>query len=95
VDLLANKVDVLPQHFDRLGTPSSGSQAGSSLGAMFGAYHYVRYVAFKATLLLSVIPLTRELSMHTLYKTSTLDHKITQLKHIQPRLEKSPKFLLP
>ena len=35
VDMLASKVDALAQRFDRLGTPSSGSHAGSSSGAMF------------------------------------------------------------
>jgi len=34
VDLLASKVDALAERFDRLGTPSLGSQAGSSSGAM-------------------------------------------------------------
>ena len=34
VDLLTNKVDVLVQRFDRLGTPS-GSQVRSSSGTMF------------------------------------------------------------
>jgi len=35
VDLLASKVDDLAQRFDRLGTPSSGSLAGSPSDAMF------------------------------------------------------------
>ena len=35
VDLLASKVDTLAQRFDRLGTPSLGSLAGSSSDAMF------------------------------------------------------------
>ena len=34
VDMLANKVDAIAQRFDKLGTPS-GSQVGSSSGAMF------------------------------------------------------------
>jgi len=35
VDLLASKVNALAQRFDRVVTPSLGSQVGSSLGAMF------------------------------------------------------------
>ena len=35
MDLLASKVDALAQQFDRLGSPSSGSLAGSSSGPMF------------------------------------------------------------
>ena len=35
MDMLASKVDTLAQRCDRLRTPSSGSQVGSSSGAMF------------------------------------------------------------
>jgi len=35
VDLPVSKVDALAQHFNRPGTPSSGSPAGSSSSAMF------------------------------------------------------------
>ena len=75
--MLASKVDALVQRCDKLGTPSLGSQVRSSSGAMLKLGHYVRYVAFKATLLLNVILLTREFSMPMPCKTSTLDHKIT------------------
>ena len=77
INLLASKVNGLAQRFDRLGTISSGSPAGSSFGECMRLGLYVRSVVFKVMLLLSANPPFRELSMTMLCKTSTYAHKIT------------------
>ena len=67
VDLLVTKVDALAQRFGRMNTSSSGS----SLGMMYEVGPYLKYVAFKGTLLVSVTLLSREWSMPMLCKIST------------------------
>ena len=77
VNLLASNVDALAQCFDKRRTPSSGNPLGVLLVQCLRLGLCVRIVAYKAMLLLSANPLSRELSMPMLCKTLTYAHKTT------------------
>jgi len=87
MDLLASKVDALAEQFDRLGTPSSGSLAGSSSGAMFEVQALFKNYCIQAMLLPGANPIFRELSMLMLYKTSAHAHKTTPTQTLTTLVE--------
>jgi len=74
--LLASKADALAQRFDRLGTPS-GSQVGSSSGAMFEIGALCEMCGLQGHVVAECHSMFQGVSMPMLCKTSTLAHKTT------------------